>query len=377
MRAWSPVPPLTLASILAATLLACGHGSSSAPAPLPPEGGIFTRTVVVSGLVNPTAMALVPDGRILICEQGGSLRVAKGGALLATPLLTLPVDASGERGLLGVTVDPAFAANGFVYVYYTATTPAPHNRISRFTTAGDLAVPGSEAVLLDLDDLGAATNHNGGALHFGPDGKLYAGVGENANAANAQNLTNLLGKVLRLDPDGGVPADNPLLAQTSGKNRLIWALGLRNPFTFAFQPGTGRLFLNDVGQNTWEEVDEGSAGANYGWPATEGATANPAYTGPVYAYPHSGGPVTGCCIVGAAFYDPATPAFPAAFLHKYLFMDLCEGWVRTLDPATGTVGDWLTGFSSPVDLRVARDGSVLVLSRGGGGTLQRVIYATP
>ncbi len=136
-------------------------------------------------------------------------------------------------------------------------------------------------------------------------------------------------------------------------------------------------FLNDVGQNTWEEVDEGSAGANYGWPATEGATANPAYTGPVYAYPHSGGPVTGCCIVGAAFYDPATPAFPAAFLHKYLFMDLCEGWVRTLDPATGTVGDWLTGFSSPVDLRVAGDGSVLVLSRGGGGTLQRVTYATP
>ena len=214
MRAWSPVPPLTLASILAATLLACGHGSSSAPAPLPPEGGIFTRTVVVSGLVNPTAMALVPDGRILICEQGGSLRVAKGGALLATPLLTLPVDASGERGLLGVTVDPAFAANGFVYVYYTATTPAPHNRISRFTTAGDLVVPGSEAVLLDLDGLGAATNHNGGALHFGPDGKLYAGVGENANAANAQSLTNLLGKVLRLDSDGGVPAGNPLLAQT-------------------------------------------------------------------------------------------------------------------------------------------------------------------
>jgi len=379
MRTWNPVPLPTLLTLALAmiALLACGHGSSSAPPTMPPEGGTFIRTLLATGLVNPTAMALAPDGRTLICEQGGSLRVVKGGALLATPLLTVSVDATGERGLIGVTADPAFAANGFVYVYYTATTPAPHNRISRFTTAGDLAVPGSEMVLLDLDDLSAATNHNGGALQFGPDGKLYAGVGENANAANAQNLTNLLGKLLRLNPDGSVPMDNPLLAQTSGKNRLIWALGLRNPFTFAFQPGTGRLFLNDVGQNTWEEVDEGRAGANYGWPATEGATTNPAYTGPLYAYPHSGGAVTGCCIVGAAFYDPVTPAFPAAFLHKYLFMDLCGGWVRTLDPDTGAVGDWLTGFSSPVDLRVAGDGTVLVLSRGGGGTLQRVTYVTP
>ncbi|MFN7956973.1 MAG: PQQ-dependent sugar dehydrogenase [Holophagaceae bacterium] len=376
MRAWRSIPLLVLPAL--AALLACGHGDGGPQAPPPPPaGGTFTRTPLASGLANPTAMTLVPDGRIFICEQGGSLRVVKGGALMTAPLLTVPVDASGERGLIGATVDPAFAANGFVYVYYTATAPAPHNRISRFTVSGDLAVSGSEVVLLDLDDLGAASNHNGGALHFGPDGKLYAGVGENANAANAQSLANLLGKLLRLNPDGSVPADNPLLAQTSGKNRLIWALGLRNPFTFAFQPGTGRLFLNDVGQSTWEEVDEGQAGANYGWPATEGATTNSAYTAPFYAYPHSGGPVTGCCIVGAAFYDPATPAFPAAFLHKYLFMDLCGGWVRTLDPATGTVGDWLTGFSSPVDLRVAPDGSVLVLCRGGGGTLQRVTYETP
>ena len=168
-----------------------------------------------------------------------------------------------------------------------------------------------------------------------------------------------------------------MLAQTSGKNQLIWALGLRNPFTFAFQPGTGRLLINDVGQNTWEEINVGRAGANYGWPATEGTTTNPAYTSPLYAYPHTGGPVTGCSIVGAAFYDPATPTFPTAFLHQYLFMDYCGGWIRTLDPATGSVGDWLTGFSSPVDLSVSEDGSVLVLSRGGGGTLRRVTYTAP
>ena len=322
-------------------------------------------------------MALVPDGRVLICEQGGALRVVKGGILLTTPFLTVPVDATGERGLIGVTVDPAFATNGFVYVYYTATAPNPHNRISRFTASGDLALPGSERTLLDLDDLSEANNHNGGALHFGPDGKLYAGVGENANGSNAQSLTNLLGKLLRLNPDGSVPTDNPLVTQTTGKNQLIWALGLRNPYTFAFQSGTGLLLINDVGQNAWEEINKGQAGANYGWPATEGTTSNPAYVSPVYTYPHSGGTVNGCSIVGADFYNPTTPTFPATFLNKFFFMDFCGGWIRTLDPATGIANDWQTGFSSPVDLRVADDGSVLVLSRGGGGTLQRVTYTVP
>jgi glucose/arabinose dehydrogenase len=352
---------------------------SSQPAPPPPPagGGTFPVTTVVSGLAKPTAMALAPDGRVFICEQGGTLRVVKGGALLPAPFITVPTTAADERGLLGVTVDPAFTSNGYVYVYYTASTPVTHNRVSRFTAAGDQAQAGSELVLLDLNPLSSALNHNGGGLHFGPDGKLYIGVGENANGANAQTLTNLLGKLLRMNADGSVPADNPLLAQTSGTNQLIWAYGLRNPYTFAFQPGTGRLFINDVGQDTWEEINVGRAGANYGWPTTEGVTSNPAFDSPLYAYPHSGGAVTGCAIVGADFYDPSTVAFPTVFLHQFLFGDFCGGWVRRLDPATGTVSDWLTGFSSPVDLRVASDGSVLVLSQGGTGTLQRVTYAAP
>ena len=369
MRTWLPILALNV-------FLACGGGSSSSMPPSPPPpvtGGTFTTSTVVSGLASPTAMALLPDGRILVCEQGGTLRVVKGGVLLPAPFLTVTVDSVDERGLLGVTVDPSFTQNGFVYVYYTATTPTIHNRISRFTASGDLALAGSELDLLDLDDLSAG-NHNGGALHFGPDGKLYAGVGENGVPGNSQLLTNLLGKLLRLNSDGSVPADNPLLTQTTGKNQLIWAYGLRNPFTFAFEPGTGLLLINDVGQSSWEEIDQGQAGANYGWPATEGATTNPAYVSPLYTYPHSGGTVNGCAIVGGAFYDPATPTFPASFLHKYLFMDLCGGWVRTLDPATATVGDWLTGFSSPVDVRVADDGSVFVLAQGNGGTLQRVTY---
>src|SRR5262249_39606229 len=154
------------------------------------------------------------------------------------PFVSLTVDSSGERGLLGVAFDPNFASTQFVYVYYTATTPITHNRVSRFVANGDVAVPGSEAIILDLDALSGATHHNGGAIHFGPDGKLYIGVGENANGANAQTLDNLLGKILRIDGDGTIPSDNPFFDVTSGRNRAIWALGLRNPFTFAVRPGS-------------------------------------------------------------------------------------------------------------------------------------------
>jgi glucose/arabinose dehydrogenase len=361
----------TLLLLFLMCLLSCGGGDGKivASATL---GDTFPSTILVSGLTAPSAMALAPDGRVFICEQGGTLRIVKHDVLLAAPFLTVPVDSTGERGLIGVALDPGFATNGFVYLHYTALTPATHNRVSRFTAAGDQAVSGSEVVLLELDDLSSATNHNGGALHFGPDGKLYVSAGDNANGTSAQLLTNLEGKLLRMNSDGSTPPDNPFVAQTTGKNQLIWALGLRNPFSFAFQPGTGRLFLNDVGASSWEEIDVGLAGANYGWPATEGPTTNPAYTSPLFAYPHLGGSVTGCAIVGSAFYDPATSLLPAAFQGKYLFMDFCGGWIRTLDPATGTVSDWLAGFNSPVDLLVEPSGAVLVLSSGGGGTLARI-----
>ena len=158
--------------------------------------------------------------------------------------------------MIGIALDPVFSLNGFVYLHYTATTPTIHNRVNRFTANGDVAVPGSEVVRLDLPTLGA-TNHNGGALHFGPDGLLYIGVGENAVGSNAQSLSSPVGKILRIAPDGTIPASNPFFGATSGINRAIWALGLRNPFTFTFEPGSGRMLINDVGQNTWEEIDEG------------------------------------------------------------------------------------------------------------------------
>jgi glucose/arabinose dehydrogenase len=173
----------------------------------------FTETLVASGLNSPTAMAFAPDGRVFICQQGGQLRVVKDGALLGTPFVSLNVNSSGERGLLGAAFDPDFVSNQFVYLYYTATTPALHNRVSRFTANGDVAIAGSEQVILDLNNLSSATNHNGGAMHFGEDGKLYIAVGENATPSNAQTLSNLLGKILRINSNGSIPADNPFFSR--------------------------------------------------------------------------------------------------------------------------------------------------------------------
>jgi len=334
----------------------------------------FTETQVAVGLSNPTAMQFAPDGRLFICEQGGRLRVVKDGALLPTPFLTVTVSSSGERGLLGVAFDPAFATNHFVYVYYTATTPAIHNRISRFTANGDVAVAGSETVILELDNLSSATNHNGGALAFGSDGKLYAAVGENANGANAQSMANLLGKMLRINKDGTIPTDNPFFASAAGRNRAIWALGLRNPFTFAFSPAGAQMFINDVGQNTWEEINDGRAGANYGWPETEGATTDPRFTSPRHTYNHTGGP---CAITGGAFYAPLTPQFPSEYSQDYFFADYCGGWIRRLDVASGGVTTFATGISAPVDLKVSDDGALYYLARGSSAVFRIGFGTTP
>jgi glucose/arabinose dehydrogenase len=330
----------------------------------------FSESVIASGLQRPTAMALAPDGRLFVCEQDGQLRVISGGVLQATPFTTVTVDSSGERGLLGVAFDPAFESNHFVYVYYTATTPSIHNRVSRFTASGDVALAGSEVALLDLEPLGA-TNHNGGAIHFGPDGRLYVAVGDNANGSNAQTLSNRLGKILRINSDGSIPTDNPFYMPATGANRAIWALGLRNPFTFSFQALTGLMFINDVGENTWEEINRGRAGANYGWPTTEGYTNDPNFQSPIFAYDHS----IGCAISGGAFYSPLTTRFPSQYTGGYFFADYCGGWIHVRSRDTGVVTDFADGITSPVDLKVSQDGRLYYLARGsgaGGGVVARI-----
>ena len=346
-------------------------GCSSATAATLPTG--FAETEFGGNLSGqPTAMEFSPDGRLFVCLQTGQLRVIKNGSLLTTPFLSLSVDSSGERGLLGIAFDPNFFSNHYLYVYYTVPTFPIHNRVSRFTADGDVATPGSEVVILNLDNLSGATNHNGGAIHFGPDGKLYIAVGENANGANAQTLSNLLGKVLRINSNGSIPTNNPFYNSANGNNRAIWALGLRNPFTFAFQRGSARMFINDVGENTYEEVNDGITGSNYGWPVTEGPTNNPSFRSPIYFYRHD----IGCAIVGGAFYNPPVLQFPSSYLGKYFFADLCGGWIHVFNPASGTATDFASGIDTPVDLDVGPDGALYYLVRGLGGQVFRVSAAT-
>ncbi len=347
-------------------------GRSRAASNLPPG---FQDTTIVTGLDNPTAMQFAPDGRLFVAEQGGRLRVIKGGVLLPTPFLRLDVNADGERGLLGVAFDPAFATTQFVYVFYTASTPTLHNRISRFKASGDVVDPTiGEVVLLDFDDLGSSQNHNGGALHFGIDGKLYAAHGDNGESSNAQAMTNLLGKIIRMnpitDPVAQVPVDNPFAASASGKQRLIWALGLRNPFTFSIHSGNSTTYVNDVGENMWEEVNHAHAGANLGWPTTEGhfdAASHPALTSPRFAYRHANDSPSGCAITGGAFYDPSVPTFPASYIGRYFFADFCAGWIYSLDPeSTAAPVRFADDVLYPVDLKVGPDGALYYLARLAG-----------
>lgn len=330
--------------------------------------GGFAEDTVATGLSAPTALAFAPDGRLFVAQQGGALRVVQNDATLSQPFLTVTVHSAGERGLLGVAVDPGFVANRFVYVYYTATTPTIHNRVSRFTANGNVAAAGSEVVLMELETLSSATNHNGGALHIHPDGRLFVAVGDNANGANAQTLGNRLGKLLRIARDGSIPTDNPFYQTATGVNRAIFALGLRNPYTFAIQPGTERIFVNDVGQNTWEEINDGIAGANYGWPTTEGPTTDPRFLSPFHAYGHGGG---ACAVSGGAFYDATRGTYPSGYANDYFFADFCGGWIQRIDASGGNAASFATGVPQPVDLTTGPDGNLYVLARGAG-TVTRV-----
>lgn len=315
-------------------------------------------------------MEFAPDGRLFVAEQAGDLWVIEQGKRLEDPFLSLNVNSTGERGLLGIAFDPDFESNHFLYLYYTTAASPIHNRVSRFTADGNSVVPGSELPILDLENLGA-TNHNGGAIHFGADGKLYVGVGENAVPGNSQSTSNRLGKLLRINSDGSIPGDNPGLG--SGLNQSIWAMGLRNPYTFAIQPDSGRIFINDVGQNTWEEINDGLAGANYGWPDSEGPTDDPGITGPLYAYQHHDGNPTGCAITGGTFYKPDAMQFPAEYDGDYFFADLCGSWIWRLDLPSGEASEFATDLpAAPVDLKVDSAGSLYYLARGAGSNTGEV-----
>jgi glucose/arabinose dehydrogenase/regulation of enolase protein 1 (concanavalin A-like superfamily) len=335
----------------------------------------FSQVEVASGISNPTVMAFAPDGRIFVAQQNGVLIVIKNATKLTTPAISLSVNSSGERGLIGIALHPSFSSNGIIYLHYTIPGGS-RNRVSRFTLNGDVINPSSEQIIIELDQLSTATNHNGGAMHFLGD-KLFIAVGDNANGANAQNLNTFHGKLLRINANGSIPGDNPFYSPYNTKQKnCVWAYGLRNPYTFDIQTSSGKVFVNDVGQNTWEEVNDATVkGKNFGWPATEGATTNPAYASPLYAYGHGSGDGVGCAITGGVFFNPSATNYPSSFTGKYFYQDLCNAWINYLDLSSGVTrhafATSLPGQSLGLD--IGTDGNLYFLSRTDS-KLYKIVY---
>jgi len=225
---------------------------------------------VQTGMAWPIALAFASDGRIFFAERNtGNIRIIEGGALLPTPFYTLTNTATaGERGLLGLALDPGFPSTPYVYAYQTyndAANGTIYNRIVRLSANGNVGT--FDSVILTMPPLSGATNHNGGVIAFGPDGKLWAVVGENANPSLAQNPMSLLGKVLRMTSDGSAASDNPFYGTGSWENR-VYTYGHRNMFGIAWHPVTGRAYVTENGPNCNDEVNLLAAGSNYGWGPT-------------------------------------------------------------------------------------------------------------
>ena len=353
-----PVSRLLLSCAATLSLAAC-HGDSTGPGdggnPLPPGLALKFNTFVPisAGLSGPVFLTQpLNDGRIFVVEQPGRIRVVRDGVLQSTPLLNLTtrVLSGGERGLLSVAFHPQYTTNHYFYVYFTSQTNGDI-RIERFTTTSDpgVADPTSSKLILTIPH-STYSNHNGGLLSFGPDGMLYAGVGDGGGAgdplASGQNFNSLLGSLLRLDVDHGdpyaIPSDNPFVGQT-GKRGEIWAKGLRNPWRYAFDGTTSLLYIADVGQDAREEVDvvaASRAGLNYGWNRMEGLSCYSPTSGcdqtglekPILDYGH--GPA--CSITGGYVYRGSE--IPDIRGH-YFYSDYCAGFLKSFRYSNGTAVD--------------------------------------
>lgn len=336
----------------------------------------FARTTIVSNLTEPTVIEFTPDGRLLIAERFGRILIYQDGELLASPLIQIPVDAAGgERGLVGLTLDPAFSSNGYFYVYYTTTEP--RNRVARFTAVGNTASLASEQLIWQNPAL-AGDYHHGGSIFFGPGGDLFIATGDQFDSSNSQNLANQHGKLLRVRPDGSVPPDNPFVS-TPGAQPPIYAYGLRNPFRVVYDPPSSRILIGDVGGNSsdsWEELNIAASGANFGWPNQEGQVCYaPPCTGvsfPSYSYQHnnprySAGQAQGSITTGPVYRGTS---FPSRFAGSLFFGDYANRWIRRLvfDSTGQVVGDPLF-YTAPnagtiVDLEVGPNGSLYFVTIG-------------
>ena len=359
---WRRLASLLSAAILAASsvlpMAAASASAANLAFPDLPDG--FAKVQLAKGLKNPTAFAFAPNGDIYIAQQRGAIRLFRAGALVVTPVVTLNTDNLTETGVLGLALDPNFATNGYVYVAYT--TPDEHAQLSRFTVTGGgtTASLASEVVFWRGNQLQAA-HHSINDVHIGPDGKLWASVGDNDPAiTNATVLTNAYGKMLRFNPDGSIPSDNPFL-NVPGSVPSIYAYGLRNPFRFTFLPD-GRAMTEDTGSSFWEEMDTIQKGGNYGWDLYEGDCFSCGYINPAYAFGHN--PIDGALSAIAAY---SGSVFPRTYSNTVFFGDYVRRDIEAVkfDP-TYTTEISQTVFDSNVgtiaDLQEGPDGNLYYVS---------------
>lgn len=341
-----------------------------------PDPNAYTWTQIASGLVRPVDLQADGSGRLYIVEKIGHIHVYQNGALVDAPFLNIEDrvnDDSNEMGLLGLAFHPDFTQNGYFYVNYTGS--GGDTFVSRFQASGDSADPNSELNLLRINQ--PFRNHNGGALAFGPDGYLYIGTGDGGSAGdpqgNGQSLDTLLGKILRIDVDSAqpyaIPADNPF-------GNEIWHYGLRNPWRISFDVQTGDLFMGDVGQNVWEEINFVPAGSrgglNFGWNAYEGSHVykNVETSGelvfPAVEYSHAEG---GCSVTGGYVYRGSMPEWNGI----YLYGDYCTGYVWGL---INVNGQWQARLMFEANIRITsfgQDESGEVYLLGDGGEVLKLV----
>lgn len=357
---------------------------------------LIALTPFAEGFTQPLQVAHAGDGsgRVFVVEQGGLIKIVKNGVVLATPFLdvsSLLKSANGEQGLLGLAFSPGYGSGkGTFYINYTSAQGVGDTVVARYRVSSqpDIADPASAETLLTV--VQPFANHNGGKLAFGPDGRLYIGMGDGGSGGdpfnNAQNVQTLLGKLLRIDVETQpgaytIPADNPFVGNAAARPE-IWALGLRNPWRFSFDRSTGDLYIADVGQNSFEEVNmtpaASTGGENYGWNIMEGfhcfnaaACDQQGLTPPVAEYSHGAGD---CSVTGGFVYRGSE--FPA-LQGTYLYGDYCSGRIWG---AKRSEGVWTTGLMLDSGLLISafgedEAGGLFVVDHGGGGIYKIVLPA--
>ncbi|HEU4686673.1 MAG TPA: PQQ-dependent sugar dehydrogenase [Nitrospira sp.] len=320
----NPMIAVALLVALSSGPVGCGGGGGDSGAP-PPEipSASLQLQPVLSGLNFPVSLQEAPDGRLFFSERlTGNIRVINAPWQLAgQPFCQVPISANGEQGLLGLALDPGFAQNHFVYVYYTAPGGTA-NRVVRYTDLGGVCA--QETVI--LDNLPAGTFHNGGIIQFGPDGKLYVVIGDAENSANAQDPTSLAGKLLRVNADAGgsAPSDNPFVSSANANARKVYSLGHRNSFGFTFHPTTGDLWEAENGPTDNDEINRIVAGGNYGWPTVRGIAGNLNFIDPILTFTPPVAPT------GIVAIPSNTAVYPVGFRDNLLVADFNDGKIRRI-----------------------------------------------